>query len=249
MTRSVTQMTIDDAEHYTDEQRAAIIASYPEYEREARIKGIPSMGSGRVFPLAEEIITCEPFRIPEHWPQIVGMDFGWDHPFAATRLAWDRDNDAIYVTAEYAQRETTPVIHAASIKPWGPWIPCAWPHDGLQHDKGSGDALKAQYAAQGLSMLHEKATFTDGSNGVEAGVMDMLDRMQTGRWKVFSTCGGWLQEFRLYHRVDGLIVKERDDRISASRYGLMMLRFAKTQPREDDEEWRDEGGRNKVGGY
>jgi len=61
-------------------------------------------------------------------------------------------------------------------------------------------------------------------------VMEMLDRMQTGRWKVFSTCGGWLGEFRLYHRLEGLIVKERDDRISASRYGLMMRRFAKTKP-------------------
>lgn len=249
MSRSVTQMTIDDAEHYTPEQRKEIIASYPEYEREARIKGIPSMGSGRVFPVAEEAITCEPIRVPEHWPQINGMDFGWDHPFAAMRLAWDRDNDTIYLTGEYAQRETTPVIHAAAIKPWGEWIPCAWPHDGLQHDKGSGDALRAQYKAQGLNTLPDKATFVDGSNGVEAGVMDMLDRMQTGRWKVFSTCGGWLQEFRLYHRVDGLIVKERDDRISASRYGLMMLRFAKTQPREEIEGWRDDGGRSDVTGY
>jgi len=249
VSRSVTQMTIDDAEHYTPEQRAEIIASYPEYEREARIKGIPSMGSGRVFPVAEEIITCEPFKIPGHWPQIVGLDFGWDHPFAAMRLAWDRDNDIIYLTAEYAQREATPIIHAAAVKPWGAWIPCAWPHDGLQHDKGSGDALRAQYKAQGLNTLPDKATFVDGSNGVEAGVMDMLDRMQTGRWKVFSTCGGWLQEFRLYHRVDGLIVKERDDRISASRYGLMMIRFAKTEPREEPEEWQDDAGRSGVSGY
>ena len=48
---------------------------------------------------------------------------------------------------------------------------------------------------------------------------------------MFSTCGGWLGEFRLYHRMDGLIVKLRDDRLSASRYALMMLRFAKTRPR------------------
>ena len=47
-------MTIDDAEHYTPEQRAAIISSYPEHEREARAKGIPVLGSGRVFPVAEE---------------------------------------------------------------------------------------------------------------------------------------------------------------------------------------------------
>jgi hypothetical protein len=249
LSRNVTQMTIDDAEHYTPEQRAAIIASYPVHEREARIKGIPSMGSGRVFPVEEEAITCEPFQIPSHWRQINGLDFGWDHPFAAVNLAHDTEADVVYVCKEYAQRESTPVIHAASIKPWGAWIPCAWPHDGLQHDKGSGDALKAQYAGQGLNMLPEKATFTDGGNGVEAGVIEMLDRMQTGRWKVFSTCGGWLQEFRLYHRVDGVIVKERDDRISASRYAYMMRRFAMTEPRAYEEEWRDDGGRNSATGY
>lgn len=226
-------MTIEDAEHYTPEQRAEIIASYPEHEREARTKGVPSMGSGRVFPIAEEQITCPPMAIPESWAQIAGVDFGWDHPFAAIRLAWDRDNDVIYVTAEYAVREQTPVVQSAAVKAWGDWIPVAWPHDGLQHDKGSGVALKEQYAAHGLKMLPEKATFVDGGNGVEAGVMDMLDRMKTGRWKVFSTCGGWLQEFRLYHRVNGQIVKERDDRISASRYAMMMLRHAKTKPRAD----------------
>jgi hypothetical protein len=188
------------------------------------------MGSGRVFALSEELITVEPFPIPAHWPQIIGIDFGWDHPTAACRLAWDRDNDTVYLTAEYAKREATPIIHAAAIKPWGDWIPVAWPHDGLQHDKGSGVALRDQYAAQGLNMLSEKATSNDGGNGLEASVMDMLDRMQTSRFKVFSTCGGWFQEFRLYHRVDGLIVKERDDRISASRYGLMMLRHAVTEP-------------------
>lgn len=230
MSRHVVQMTIDDAEHYTPEQRAAIIASYPAHEREARVKGIPSMGSGRVFPIPEEDITVKPFAIPSHWVQINGLDFGWDHPFAATNLAWDRDADCIYVCKEYAARESTPVVHAAAIKPWGDWVPCAWPHDGLQHDKGSGETLANQYRAQSLKMLPEKATFPDGGNGVEAGVTEMLDRMQTGRWKVFETCGGWLQEFRLYHRKDGLIVKLKDDRISSSRYGMMMLRFAKAQP-------------------
>lgn len=230
MSRHVVSMTIDDAEHYTPEQRAAIIASYPERERDARVRGVPSMGSGRVFPVAEEQIVIDPIRIPAHWPQIVGIDFGWDHPTAAILLAWDRDADCIYLTNEYAQREQTPVIHAAAIKAWGDWLPVSWPHDGLQHDKGSGETLAAQYKAQGLKTLPERATFPDGSSGLEAGVMDMLDRMRTGRWKVFSTCGGWLQEFRLYHRVDGLIVKERDDRISASRYAMMMLRFATTKP-------------------
>lgn len=228
MSRHVTQMTIEDAEHYTAEQRAAIIDSYPAHEREARTRGVPIMGSGRVFPVPEDDVFCEPMVLPVHWPRIGGLDFGWDHPFAATELVWDRDADRVYVTKEFAARESTPVIHAAALKPWGAWLPWAWPHDGLQHDKGSGEQLAEQYRAQGLNILDEKATFEDGSNGVEAGIFDMLDRMQTGRFKVFNTCVGWLGEFRLYHREKGLIVKLKDDRISSSRYALMMLRHATT---------------------
>ena len=185
-----------------------------------------------MFAIAEAAITVEPFRIPDEWAQIVGIDFGWDHPTAAIRLAHDRDNDCIYVIGEYAQREQTPVIHAAAVKPWGDWIPVAWPHDGLQHDKQSGAALKDAYKDLGLNMLEEKATYEAGGYGVEAGVLDMADRMLTGRWKVFNTCQGWLQEFRLYHRKDGVIEPIRDDRISASRYGYMMRRYAKTKPRK-----------------
>lgn len=227
--RAVITMTIDDADHYTPEDRARIIASYPPHEREARTKGIPSLGSGRIFPVAEEDILCDPFDLPKVWPQINGIDFGWDHPFAAVRCAWDRDNDVFYLVGEYRQREASPIIHSAAIKPWGDWIPVAWPHDGLQHDKGSGEQLAAQYRAQGLNLLPDRATFDDGTNGVEAGVSDMLQRMQTGRWKVFRTCMSWVEEFRLYHRADGKIVKERDDLISASRYALMMKRFAEVK--------------------
>src|SRR5690606_2969329 len=114
--------------------------------------------------------------------------------------------------------------------PWGAWIPTAWPHDGLQHDKGSGEELASQYKTHGLNMLPERATFIDGGNGVEAGITDMLERMQTRRWKVFSTCGGWFGEYRLYHRKDGQIVKLKDDIISSSRYALMMKRHAIIKP-------------------
>ena len=228
--KNVTQMTIEDAEHYTPEQRQAIIDSYPEHERDARIKGIPSMGSGRVFPIKEDDILVAPFAVPKHWFQIVGVDFGWDHPFAASRCAWDKDNDIWYVVSSYRESKTTPPIHAAAIKPWGEWIPCAWPHDGLQHDKGSGEELAAIYKKQGLKMLDEKATHTDGGIGIEAGITEMLTRMQTGRFKVFRGNDQWIEEFRYYRREDGLIVKERDDLISSSRYAIMMRRSARQAP-------------------
>ena len=230
MSRAITRMTIEDAGHYTPSQRAAIIASYPAHEREARINGIPSLGSGRVFPVSEDSIVCDAMPIPKHWAQIIGIDFGWDHPFAAACLAWDRDADIFYVTKTYRQRESTPIAHAAAIRPWGKWIPVSWPHDGYQHDKGSGQGLAALYREQDLNLLHDHATHEDGGNGVEAGIMEILDRMQTGRWKVFRHLEDWLAEFRMYHRADGKIVKERDDLLSATRYAMMMKRFAETAP-------------------
>jgi phage terminase large subunit-like protein len=223
--RTVT-MTIEDAEHYTPEERARIVASYPAHEREARAKGIPTLGSGRVFPVTEESITVEPFAIPGEWVQVGAMDFGYDHPFGAVKLAWDREADVLYVTAAYRKKEATPVIHAAALRPWGDWLPWAWPHDGLQHDKGSGEQLAKQYRDQALNLLPERATFEDGTNGVEAGVTEMLDRMQTGRLKVFSNLVEWFEEFRLYHRDNGRIVKLHDDLLAATRYGMMMRRFA-----------------------
>jgi hypothetical protein len=89
-------------------------------------------------------------------------------------------------------------------------------------------------------MLKEKSTHAPekgkkegtGGYGVEAGITDLLSRMQTGRFKVFKHLNDWFQEYRMYHRKDGLIVKQHDDLMSATRIGVMMLRFAK-QKRQD----------------
>ncbi len=238
--RHVTNMTIDDAEHFTPEQRARIIASYPAHEREARARGVPIMGSGRVFPVEEERIKVKAFPIPSHWVRLVAVDFGWDHPAAIVWFAWDRDNDTIYVIDCWRQRETPMPIMASAIKSRGTWIPVAWPHDG-ENDTAQGPQCAKQLRDEGVNMRPENAKFPEPTDNksvntkqsltsVEAGVQEMLTRMLAGTWKVFDHLNDWFEEFRLYHRKDGKIVKERDDLMSASRYGLMDIRFAITQP-------------------
>lgn len=192
----------DDAPHLTvngelTEEAKQLEAGFPPHEREMRRRGVPTFGTGLVFPFAQEQLEISPFEIPRHWPQIIGVDFGWDHPFGAAKLAWDRDQDTVYVTAEYRESRALPVMHAAAIKPWGSW-PVAWPHDGLNTEKGTGDELVKQYTKEGLNMLPWKATNPpdktqgqeegDGGNSVEAAILDMYERMETGRFKVFSTC-------------------------------------------------------------
>ena len=216
----------DHCPHLDERTKAELLASTPEHLRKARSQGIPSMGSGAVFPVDEESLKERAFSIPPHWPRICGWDFGWDHPSAGAWMAWDRDIDVVHVYDAYRVSQASVALHAAAIRAKGLWIPVAWPHDGLQHDKGSGVQLAEQYRQQGVSMLKDRATFPDGSNGVEAGIMDMLDRMQTGRLMVAAHLHDWWEEFRLYHRENGVLVKKGDDLMSATRYGIMMLRKA-----------------------
>jgi len=233
MTRHVTFMTIDDAEHYSPEQRAAIIEAYPEHEREARAKGIPVLGSGRIFPVSEDLIKVEPFKLPRYWPRLGALDFGWDHPSAAVELAYDTEADVIYVSKAHRASQQTPAMQAITLKPWGAWLPWAWPRDGRRDTlEGAGIALAQQYTAAGLNMMSTHAQFPDKSVSVEAGLMEMLDRMQSGRLRVFDTLNDWFEEFRLYHRKDGDIVKLKDDLMSATRYGVMMIREAVVNPAE-----------------
>jgi len=242
---AMVQATWDDSPHMTPELQAEKMAGIRPHEREMRMKGVPFAGAGLIFPVTDESIIVDPFEIPTHWPQIIGIDFGWDHPFAAARLAFNRDSDCVYVASEYHETHATPPIHAAAIKPWGAWIPVAWPADGLQTEKGAGTPLSLQYRTQGLALLPEHFTNppnfaegkAEGSGGiaVEPGLMEMLTRMQTGRFKVFRTCQKFLQEKRTYHRDEhGRVVKQFDDVASAARYATMSLRHARTKPIKRD---------------
>jgi hypothetical protein len=214
--------------HYSEEDKARILAQYPEHERDIRTKGVPAMGSGRAFLVDEAKLLVDHFEYPSHWVQIAGCDFGWDHPAAFVECWWDRDLDIFYVVRTFRFRHMTPHQHVERLRHWK--MPFAWPADGgRQTLEGAGEPLATQYRKAGLNMLWEHATFEDGGVSVEAGLAEMHDRMAGGRWKIFKGQNNeWLEEYRLYHRKDGLLVKENDDALSASRYALMMKRSGKT---------------------
>lgn len=236
-TRALVMAGWDDAPHLDEKAKAELAAQYRgrPHELKARRLGIPELGSGMVFPVPEDSIVVEPFAIPESWPCIAGIDFGWDHPSGGAMLAWDRENDRIYLVRDASMTQTTPMLFVEAVKPWGNWLPWAWPADGRQSggkfDVKEQRTLKEIYEGHGLRMLTDHAQFPDGGNGVEPGITEMLERMQTGRWKVFANCTDWLREFRTFHRKDGLIVKLNDDAISASRYAYMMRRYARVRPK------------------
>jgi phage terminase large subunit-like protein len=225
--RGVTTMTIEDALHISPEERAKIIAAYLPHEREARARGVPTLGSGRIFMAPEESILEAPIEyIPPHWVKLWGIDFGIGHPFAAVLILWDRDNDVIHVHHTYRVADALPIQHAAAMKPIGAGVPVAWPRDGTNR-QADGRPLAAHYKVQGLRMLQDHATWPDGSVSTEAGILEMDEREKSGRLKYARQLSDILEERRFYHRKDGQIVKMKDDLMSGLRIAIMMKRFAR----------------------
>jgi phage terminase large subunit-like protein len=226
--RSVTTMTIDDALHIPADQRARIIDAYLPHEREARARGVPMLGSGRIFMTPEDAITEPALEyIPAHWAKIWGIDPGIGHPFGAVLILWDRDNDVVHIHHVIRMADALPLMHARQMKMIGADVPVAWPKDAGDREKGSGEPIKKLYKDEGLRMLDVHATWPDGSISTEAGILEWDERERTGRLKVARHLNEWLEERRFYHRKDGQIVKIKDDLMSATRFSLMMKRYAK----------------------
>lgn len=227
--QSLITATWDDVDHLDEKTKEQLLAVYSPAERDMRSKGIPVFGSGLVFPVSEEDIVCEDFDLPEHFPRLAAIDFGFDHPTAISWVAFDADDDIIYVYDEYRRSKETPLTHAAALNGRTPGIPVAFPHDGLQHDKGSGIQLAQQYRDLGVYMLPDHFTNPpaegklNGNNSIEAGISEMLQRFETGRLQIFESCAETLEEMRLYHRKNGKVVPIKDDLISAMRYAVLSV--------------------------
>ena len=217
----------DDAPHLSENIKKSLLESFPAHQRDMRTKGTPMLGHGRIYEMSEDFITCEPFEIPSHWFVINGMDFGWDHPQSQIQLVWDKDQDEFYLTRSWKQRHTSPNDAWGAVKRWAEDVPTAWPHDGLQTEKGSGKQQRSYYEEAGFMMLHGKAEWEAGGNGVEAGIYELRDLMQKGKFKVFVGQRGFFDEFNQYHRdANGKIKKTMDDILDAIRYAYMMRRYA-----------------------
>lgn len=222
----------DDAPHMSEEARSRVMAAYPEHERETRARGVVMMGQGAIFGTSESDFVVDPFKIPDHWARIKGIDFGLAHPAAVASLAWDRDTNTVYVYQVWRGRIKRTLEHIEVINSDGEeWIPVAWPHDGEKRDPKSGEQLASSFRKR-CAMLSKSARYKNDVGGAQSQwkiIEDVRDRLASGTLKVFRTCTPWLEEYRSYHTKDGQIIARRDDALKASFYALMMLRFAQSK--------------------
>ena len=232
-----------DAPHIDFDRK---IKEVPEWQIPFRVYGEPTVGEGIVFPIPDHLISTPPIEIPSYWPRIVGIDLGWNHPFACAWLAIDRDTGVTYVYRTFSRSNMKTAEEAAVIKGKEDWIPVIWPHDAAKHDKDSGRTYRDILAAEPYKVNMWPKPFSNppqagkpegtGGMGVEVGLKSMLDSFFDGTLKIFSTCKDFFDEKKLYHRrLDAqgkwMLVPKNDDVISAVRYAFMMQRHARTKPK------------------
>jgi len=208
----------DDNPHLPESEKNLFRQSMSPHELEAREKGIPSLGSGMVYPVAESLITCDPFEVPEYWARFFALDFGWNpSPTASVFFAHDRDNDMVYAYAEYGATNLTPQQHSVELMNQDAhWMHGVYDPAGRSSLQNSGMNLVSLYRQSGIKNL------SPANNKVELGIQTVLQRMQKEKLKIFKTLNKTLTELRMYSRdEDGIVKKGNDHFMDCIRYGIM----------------------------
>lgn len=204
----------NDVPHLSQAQKDRLLSSTPPFLREARSKGIPSLGAGAVYPIPEEEFTVEDFPIPEYWPRLYALDVGWKRT-AAIWGALDKESDTIYLYSEYYKGQEPPAVHAEAIKSRGPWIAGVADWAGTNQDDGT--RMIDKYVELGLEI-------SPAIKSVEPGLYEVWRRLTEGRLKVFRSLTNFFGEFRLYQRDQNGKVSKRDDHLmDCMRYLTMSV--------------------------
>lgn len=219
--KAIVQVGWDDAPWLGEKEKAQLLESSEPHLRETRRTGVPSMGSGAVYPITLDSLIVNPFEIPTHFKKLYAMDVGWNKT-AAIWGAIDPNTDTLYLYDEHYVGEQPPAVHASGIRSRGEWIPGVIDPASKGRSQGDGSQLMQTYKDLGLKL-------NKANNDVEGGVQLVWQRISAGKLKVFSSLHNFAKEYVLYRRDEkGRIMKENDHLMDAMRYLVVELNRAKS---------------------
>ena len=211
-----------DVPHIDEKRRLSLEASYHPHVREARTRGIPSLGSGAIYPVPESTFVIEPFDIPKHWKKGFGMDVGWNRT-AVIWFAQDPTDNCWHGYSEHYLAESPPAIHAQGILSRGSWIPGVIDSAANGRTQDDGKRLMDEYRKLGLDI-------ENADKSIDTGLLLCWQMLMSGQIKIHRNLTNFLHEIRNYQRDEkGRIVKKNDHLMDAFRYFIMSGRDRASQ--------------------
>lgn len=183
----------DDIPHISKKEKEDKIKKIPLHERNARTRGIASIGSGQIWPINEADVVVDWFPIPNDWPRVYGFDVGW-HKTAALWAAQDPNSKVWYLYDEYYVGKALTVVHAQAIRSKGRWIPGVV-DPASRRTRDDGTSLMNEYLDMELDLYMAK-------NNIETGISSIWSMFAEGNLKILRTCQNLITEIRLWHKDD-----------------------------------------------
>lgn len=220
------RITVWDVSFITPEKIQEMMNTYPERQWDMRLKGIPSIGRGAVFPHTEHEVKffSADVVIEPHWKVAAAFDFGYlPDPHVVLFGALDTDNGIYYVFKEFCETEKTPAEIAGWIKRFAPSIPVIYPADGNRKQiAANGATLVDMFKAEGINMATRVEYGKAGER--ETGHTLMRTLFRQGQLFIGDNCPNWFREFRVYQYDEkGKTDHCQDHCIDACRYLLQQI--------------------------
>jgi predicted phage terminase large subunit-like protein len=144
-----------------------------------------------VVAASDRDFTCEPIALPASWPRAYALTITRDR-VAVVWGAVSTQDDTLYIYADYAAPRSDLAVVAAAIRDRAKWIPGLFaPKAGRTAEEGA--AILSRLEALDLS-LH-----VHGADP-EAALESTLQRIASGRLRVFGTLAGLTAELRALRR-------------------------------------------------
>lgn len=247
----VVRIEMDEVPHLSLQDKRMYLANCPPNQLEARTKGFPAMGSGKIYPYPESQVFVAPFAIPDYWPRTYALDFG-HHVTCAIWAAKDPHSNTLYIYDEYyCEHHETAQIHALNVQAKGAWIKgiCDPSGGGRQDD---GRQLMEIFQSYGLDLI-------PGENAFMPGITRNCNMFQNGTLKIFDHLDKIKVEYRLY-RFDTKNPNEparnqKDHAMDCMKYLTSMFDYASTSksahehPQDESPRRNEFGSRDKLTGY
>lgn len=179
-----------------------------------------------VIATGDRDIVCDPIDIPPDWPRVYALSIAQDR-VSVVWGAHSKQEDTVYIYAEYAATRNDLAVHAAAIRDRAEWVPGVFAPKANGRDLAEGAAIVERLEKLKLSITASLAE-------PDAALETALQRIAANRLRVFRTLSGLIAQVRVLRRDDKGKLSEGAELMAATALLCTAgLDAATTQPKKD----------------